>query len=161
MWGSRVILPALLLTLDKYSSWRVGRFVLMIRSAVRSTLRSLLRSDLVAELNQTFIDVQMTDSMMAEYNFFSSSCGRLNFLSWQRKYNLCWAFSQRTQCDCPTSGPEKLLCPGIWMTPLQSQCCSWWRVGWEQGGSISTILSVLSSRLLRLHQTDSSLTSYL
>ncbi len=38
----------------------------MIRSAVRTTLRNLLRSDLVAELNQTFIDVQMMDSMMAE-----------------------------------------------------------------------------------------------
>ncbi len=33
---------------------------------VRTTLRSLLRSDLVAELNQTVIDVQRTDSMMAE-----------------------------------------------------------------------------------------------
>ncbi len=54
-----MILPALLLTLDKYSSWRVGRVVPMIR-------RSLLRSDLVAELNQTVIDVQRTDSMMAE-----------------------------------------------------------------------------------------------
>ncbi len=38
----------------------------MIRSAVRTTLRSLLRSDLVTELNQTVIDVQSTDSMMAE-----------------------------------------------------------------------------------------------
>ncbi len=28
--GSRVILPALLLTLDEYSSWRVGRVVPMI-----------------------------------------------------------------------------------------------------------------------------------
>ncbi len=64
--GSRVILPALLLTLDKYSSWRVGRVVPTIRSAVRTTLRSLLRSDLVAELNQTVIDVQRTDSMMAD-----------------------------------------------------------------------------------------------
>ncbi len=36
----------------------------MIRSAVRTTLRSLLRSDLVAELNQTVIDVQRTDSMI-------------------------------------------------------------------------------------------------
>ncbi len=34
----------------------------MIRSAVRTTLRSLLRSDLVAELNQTLIDVLRTDS---------------------------------------------------------------------------------------------------
>ncbi len=53
----------ILLTLDEYSSWRVGRVVPMIRSAVRTTLRSLLRSDLVAELNQTVIDVQRTDSM--------------------------------------------------------------------------------------------------
>ncbi len=51
--GSRGILPALLLTLDEYSSWRVGRVVPMVDSAVRTTLRSLLRSDLVAELNQT------------------------------------------------------------------------------------------------------------
>ncbi len=63
--GSRVILSALLLILDKYRSWRVGSVVPMIRSAVRTTLRSLLRSDL-AELNQTVIDVQRTDSMMAE-----------------------------------------------------------------------------------------------
>ncbi len=62
-----MIFPALLLTLDKYSSWRVGRGVLMIRSAVRTTLCSLLlRSDLVIELNNTFIDVQRTDLMMAE-----------------------------------------------------------------------------------------------
>ncbi len=61
-----MILPALLLTLDEYSSWRVGRGVPMIRSTVRTTLRSLLWSDLVAELNQTVIDVQRTDSMMAE-----------------------------------------------------------------------------------------------
>ncbi len=52
-----MILPALLLTLDKYSSWRVGMV---------TTLRSLLRSDLVAELNQTVIDVQRIDSMMVE-----------------------------------------------------------------------------------------------
>ncbi len=77
-----MILPALLLTLDEYSSWRVERVVPMIRSAVRTTLRSLLRSDLVAELNQTVIDVQRMVSVMAEYNFFSCSCGRLNFFSW-------------------------------------------------------------------------------
>ncbi len=61
-----MILSALLLTLDEYSSWRVGRVVPMIRSAVWTTLRSLLRSDLVAELNLTVIDVQRTDSMMVE-----------------------------------------------------------------------------------------------
>ncbi len=51
----------ILLTLDVFSSWRVWRVVPMIRSAVQTTLRSLLRSDLVAELNQTVIDVQGTD----------------------------------------------------------------------------------------------------
>ncbi len=61
-----MILPDLLLTLDKYSSWRVGRVVPMIPSAVRTTLCSLLRSDLVAEQNQTVIEVQRTDSKMAE-----------------------------------------------------------------------------------------------
>ncbi len=61
-----MILPVLLLTLDKYSSWRVGRVVPMIRSAVRTTLRSLLRSNLVAELNQTVTEVQRMDSIMAE-----------------------------------------------------------------------------------------------
>ncbi len=38
----------------------------MIRSAVRTTLCSLLSSGLVVELNQTVIEVQRTDSMMAE-----------------------------------------------------------------------------------------------
>ncbi len=61
-----MMFPALLLTLDKYSSWRMGRVVPMIRSAVRTTLRSLLWSYLVAEPNQTVIDVQRTDSMMTE-----------------------------------------------------------------------------------------------
>ncbi len=54
-----MILPALLLILDKYSSWRMGRVVPMIRSTVRTALRSLLRSDLVSELNLTVIDVQI------------------------------------------------------------------------------------------------------
>ncbi len=47
-----MILQALLLTLDEYSSWRVRRVVPMIRSAVRTTLCSLQRSNLVAELKQ-------------------------------------------------------------------------------------------------------------
>ncbi len=58
-----MILPALFLTLDKYSSWREGRVAPI---AVWTTLRSLLMSDFVAELNQTVIDVQRTDSTMAE-----------------------------------------------------------------------------------------------
>ncbi len=38
----------------------------MIRSAVQTTLCSLLKLDLVAELNQTVIDVKRIDSIMAE-----------------------------------------------------------------------------------------------
>ncbi len=60
-----MILPALLLTLDKYSSWRAGKVVPLILSAVRTILRNLLKSDLVAELNQTVIDMQRMDSVMA------------------------------------------------------------------------------------------------
>ncbi len=56
-----MILPALLLTLEEYSSWRLGRVIPMIPG-----FRSLLRSDWVAELNQTVIDMQRTDSMIAE-----------------------------------------------------------------------------------------------
>ncbi len=49
-------------------------------------------NDFAAEPNQTVIDVQRTDSMTDEWNCFSSSCGRLNFLSWRRKNDLCWAW---------------------------------------------------------------------
>ncbi len=51
-----MIFPAPFLTLDIYSSWRVGRVVPMICSGVRTTLHSLLRSYLVSELNQTVIE---------------------------------------------------------------------------------------------------------
>ncbi len=81
-------------TSNEYSSWRVGRVVPMIRSAVRTTLCSILRSYLVAELNQTVIEVQRTDSMMAEQNCFSSSCGRLNFLSCEGSTTSAGPFSQ-------------------------------------------------------------------
>ncbi len=58
-----MILQAPLFTLDEYSSWRVGRVVPMIHSAVQTTLHGLLMSDL---LNHTVIDVHRMDSMMAE-----------------------------------------------------------------------------------------------
>ncbi len=87
----------------------VGRVVPMIRSAVRTTLRSLLWSDLVAELNQTVIDVQRTDSMMAEYNLFSSSCGRLNFLSWRRKSLVCQDVAEHYAVPCWLHCPQTCL----------------------------------------------------
>ncbi len=50
-----------------------------------------------------------------------------------------WWYSNYMTSTCiyhiPTSGPEKLGCPGTWMTPLQSQCCSWWWVGESRGVS--------------------------
>ncbi len=46
-----MILTALLLILDKYSSWRVGRVVPMIRSTVRTTLCSLLRGLVAGGVN--------------------------------------------------------------------------------------------------------------
>ncbi len=75
-----MILPTLLLTLDKYSSWRVWRVVPMIRSAVRTTLRCLLRSDLVAELNQTAIDVQRMDSIDDRVELFQQPAKEVPFL---------------------------------------------------------------------------------
>ncbi len=150
MWGSRVILPAL--CTDKYSLGE-GRVVPMIRSTVRTTLRSLLRSDLVAELNQTVIDVQRTDSMMAEQNCFSSSCGRLNFSAW-RKYSLCWAFFTMDSMwsyhfrswDGGAQESEWLHCSHVLFMMVNEG------ISPEVHDHLHT-LSVLSSRLLKLHQT--------
>ncbi len=76
----------------------------MIRSAVRTTLRSLLRSDLVAELNQTVIDVQRMDSMMAEYTFSAGEGSRASAGLF---------FLHRSRCDCLTSSPGRWCCSGI------------------------------------------------
>ncbi len=47
--------------------WEWGRlYQWFAQNSVQTTLRSLLRSDLVAELKKTVIDMQRTDSMMAE-----------------------------------------------------------------------------------------------
>ena len=64
--GSRAILVALFQTLDWYRSSMVGRSAAMIFSAARIVRCSLALSRLVAEPNQTVIEVQMTDWMMAE-----------------------------------------------------------------------------------------------
>ncbi len=52
-------------------------------------------------------------------------------------------FSWWSQCECPTSGPERWWFPGTWMTPLQPQCCSWW---WEGGVQLGFSWSSLSSQ---------------
>ncbi len=78
-----------------------------------------------------------------------------------------WSFWQWSLCECSISSPVRWWWPGTWMTPLQPQCCSWWWVGGVQWGFllkstiISTVFSMFSSRLLWLHQTDNSFTSYL
>ncbi len=58
-------------------------------------------------------------------------------------------FSPWTKCDCPTSGPGRWWCPGIRMTPLQSQSCSWWWVGESGGGFVlkSIVISSFSVQL--------------
>ena len=57
----RAIFAALFLTLDWYRSSMVGRSAAMILSAARIVRCSLARSRLVADQNQTVIEVQMTD----------------------------------------------------------------------------------------------------
>ncbi len=126
MWGSRVILTDLLLTLDEYSSWRVWRVVPMIRSAVcwgqiwwLSWTRQLLTC-------RGWIQWWRSRTVSAApVAGWTSSAGEGSITS-------AGPFSQWTQCDCPTSSPKRWWCTGIWMTPLQSQCCSWWWVGGEQ-----------------------------
>ncbi len=159
MWG----VQSNLLTLDKYSSWRLGRVVPMIRSAVRTTLRSLLWLDLVAELNQTVIDVQRTDSMIAEQNFFSNSYGRLNFLRWRRMSRPLLGFFHN---GVYVIVPLQVLGDGGAQEPEWLHCShsaihdGKWGVSPEVHDHLHC-LSMFSTSLLRLHQTASSLTSCL
>ena len=60
-----MIFPARLLTLDVYRSWMEGRLAPMIFPADLTVLWSLFLSGLVADLNQTVMEVQRTDSMTA------------------------------------------------------------------------------------------------
>ncbi len=95
-----------------------------LTQAVRTTLRSLLRSDLVAELWMCRGRIQWWQSRTfsaAPVAGWTSSAGEGSTTS-------AGSFSQWSLCDCPTSGPGTWWCPGTWMTPLQSQCCPWWRV---------------------------------
>ncbi len=168
MWGSRVIFRALLLTLDKYSLRRVERVVPMIRSAVRTTLRSLLRSDLVAELNQTVIDVQRMDSMMSRTVSTAPVAGWTSSIV-QEIQPLMGLFLHRLNVivplqvlrNCGAQESEWLHCSHSAVHDGE------WGVSGESAGgfllksTVITVLSVLSSRLSRLHQTASSLTSCL
>ncbi len=43
-------------------------------------------------------------------------------------------FLQWNWCECPKSGLERWWIPGTWMSPLQSQCCSWWWLWGESRG---------------------------
>ncbi len=160
--GSRVILSALLLTLDEYSSWRVGRVVPMISPAVRITLRSLLRSDLVAELNQTEDrlndgGVELFQQLLWHVELPQLVKDVQPLLSLFH-HGLDVIVSLQVLRNCGAQESEWLHCShsavhdGEW--------------GESRGillkyTIISTVLSVFSSRLLRPHQTASSLTSCL
>ncbi len=123
----------------------------MIRSAVRTTLRGLLRSDLVAELNQT----DFNDGRVELYQQ----------LLWQVE------LSQRAKEPHPLLGlfhnglnvivPLQGLGDGGAQEPEWFHCSHSAVHDGERGGGASTVLSVFSSRLLRLHQTASSLASCL
>src|SRR4029434_1518948 len=63
--GSAVIFPVRFLTLEVYRSWMVGRLAPMIFSADLTDCCSLFLSSLVADPNQTVIEVHRTDSMTA------------------------------------------------------------------------------------------------
>ena len=60
-----MIFPARFLALEVYRSWMVGRSAPIILSADLTVRCSLFLSSLVAEPNQTVMDVQRTDSMTA------------------------------------------------------------------------------------------------
>ncbi len=145
----------------EYNSWRVGRVVPMIRSVVRTTLHCLLRLDVVAELNQT-------DTWRAEDGFNDGRVELYQQLLWQVE------LSQLAKEVQPRLG---LFHHGLnVIVPLQvlRNCgaqesewlhCShravhdgeWGRAGGGGGvllksTIISTVLRVLSARLLRLHQ---------
>ena len=59
------MLPALFLSLSWARSWMAGSEVPMIFSAVRTTRCSLSLSSLVADPNQTVMEEQSTDWIMA------------------------------------------------------------------------------------------------
>ncbi len=127
--GSRVILPALLLTLDEYNSWRVGGLYNDSLSSPDSPPQSSeVRFGSWAEPDSYW---------RAEDGFNDGRVELYQQLLWQvelpqlvKEVCLCWALFT---FFC-SAGPEKLWCLGTWMTPLQSQCCSWWWVGGEHGG---------------------------
>ena len=63
--GSAEIFAARFLTLDRYRSWMGGRLAPIILSAALIVRCSLTLSRLVADPNQTVMEVQSTDWMMA------------------------------------------------------------------------------------------------
>ncbi len=140
------------LTLDKYSSWRVGRVVPMIRSAVRTTLRSLLWSDLVAEMNQTVIDgfndgrVELFQQLMWQVEIPQLAKDVQPLLGlFHNGLNVIVPLQVLRNCGAQESG---------WLHCSHSAVHDgeWGRAGGFllKSTIISTVLSMLSSRLLRL-----------
>ncbi len=144
-----------------------GVKILIILSAVLTVRCSLLMSVLVAEPNQTVIEEHRTDSMMAEWNCISSSWGRLNFLSWRRKYSLCWACFTIESMWLSHFRSWEMVVPRNLNDSTAVTVLFMMVSGGRAGGFllkstiISTVLRVFSSRLLRLHQTASCSTSCL
>ncbi len=136
------------------------------RSAVRTTLRSLLRSDLIAELNQTVMICRGRIQWWRSRTVSAALCGRLNF-RWRRKYNLCWAFLTIESMWVSHFRSWEMVVPRNLNDSTAVTVLFMMVSGGRPGGFllkstiISTVLSVLSFRLLRLHQTASSLTSCL
>lgn len=72
------------LTVEMYSSWRVGSGAPIIFSAVLTVHCTFLLSDLVAEPNQIVTEARRTGSKTAE-NCISSSRGKFNHrLAWKK-----------------------------------------------------------------------------
>lgn len=105
---------------------RAGRGALIIVSAVFTVCCSQFLSDLVAETNQTAIDVLRHNAHWVELYLI---CGRIKVLSWGRAYLHCWAFF--TSILSPT-GSERLNPEGIF---------GWWWYWVWWGDLITTIIS--------------------
>lgn len=116
-----------------------------------NTLCTLCFSCLVAEWNQTVIEVQRTDWMMAVYKATRTSCGRLNFQNCLRKYPVCWV---RTRVNVTTSGPWKMWFPGWWSTDI------WRRALWPGRSSRGRVQERLCERQTEVHEQDPLVSSW-
>ncbi len=124
--GSVMMLPARFFTLELYKSWRLGRWT--DTNDHFCCPNSPLQSSYF-----WFAGLPKPDRYRGAQNRLNNSRVKLSYapvagLTFsvdERRTTSAEPFSRWSQCDCPTSGPERWWFPGTWMTPLQSQCCSW------------------------------------